>query len=308
MTKDFYLQDKNFRSMEPYEIIKSIEELKRGNTSPENFKMLYVACSKSSNAQDFIMEHLPISFFEEHFKTDDAVFIKVINLCNNLSVANPNNQEKLLDLLIPKINTIQWNQQSGKSFMMFLLACCQPTSLYRKRLTVDLLLPFVLVYHNATEEVDEDFYFNLITLMAEPALEFLKYGLTHLDITYSITDLLHDTAEVVPDQIDHEPFIKFILEIIQQRDLKPSQARSNIIGVFAALVGSSDKARCTALNCDAVEILKKLNKADMEDPAVLEWSVAALRFLVQFVDPEGKNKIYTPAPDAENIFDDPNFM
>ncbi|EAX87824.1 hypothetical protein TVAG_482490 [Trichomonas vaginalis G3] len=294
--------------MEPYLIVKAIEELKRGNTSPENFKTLYVACSQSSNSQDFILEHIPTQFFDDHLKTDDPILRKVLNLCNNLSVANPNNQEKLLDIVLSKIQQIQWNQQSGKSLLLFLLSCCQPHSLYRSKLTVDVLLPFVKVYHEATEEVDEDFYFHLITLMAECALDFLKYALTHIDITYSITDLLHDTCEAVPDTIDQEPFLKFILDIIQQNGLKPAQARSNIIGIFAALVGTSEKARCTALNLNAVDILKKINKADIDDPAVLEWSVAALRFLVQFVDPENQKKIYTPSPEAENIFDDKDFM
>ena len=291
--------------MEPFLIVRAIEEIKQGNLSQDNFKTLLKACTQGDNSQKFICEHFPTDFFVQHIKTGDEYITKALSLCNNMCIMNPTNQEKILPIVLPLLKDVKWDENTGKYAMLFLLACAQPGSENRSKITVDVLLPFFAVYKESDHELDEDFYNHLINLMTACPVEFLKYGLSYPENFYDITDLLHDACEEYPENIDQEELIKFILEKIQVQQISPEQAKSNLIGVFAALVGTSEKARIKAIDLGAVDVLKTLNKMDINDPALLEWSVAALRFLVQFVDPQEKPEIFKP---SENIFDADDFM
>ena len=293
--------------MEPFLIVKAIEEIKQGNLSDDNFKTLFKACTQGENSQKFICEHFPTDFYQQHIQTGDKFITKALSICNNLCVMNPINQEKLLPIVLPLLPKVTWDENTGKYALQFLLACAQPGNDNRSKITVDLLLPFFEVYRTADHELNEDFYFGLINLMTACPVEFLKYGLDNPDTLYDITDLLHDACEQFADNIEnHEELIQFIFDKIRVKQISPPQAKSNLIGVFAALVGASENAKNKALDMNAVDILKTINKIDINDPALLEWSVAALRFLVQFVDPVDKPNIYKPS--EENIFNADDFM
>jgi len=277
-----------------------------GCLSNEGFRVLYKECTKGTGSQSFVFDSLCDKFFLDHFSDNDTHFVRILALCNNLSIGNEEIQRKLLTITIPLVQSVKWNIQTATMYLMFVVASTQTKN--RDLISVKFLLPFLSLSMSKEDTDDNDeLDFFLLALIPSIAADLIEFALNNNTYAYHMYDLLHDSAESNPNLFDVSRVIPFILEVIQREKLSPSMARSNIIGIFAGLCGNSQEARNVAIESNAIKILSELRKSDGDDPAVLEWSVAALRFITQFVDPPENFQIFPKCDKPDPLLDE-DFM
>lgn len=291
--------------MEPFKIVEAIEAIKTEHPTPDFYKTLFIACTQSENSQNFIIDHLPQDYFSKHLKTGDEFLIKALSLAVNLSVNNARNQKILFEKITPLISGIEWTTLSARYMLLFLVTCTQPGTVLRDEMKLDYIIPFFKLWAEEDEQnLDEDFDFhliNIITCVAQDAVDYaINLPIESESIAYAIFDLLHDSCEEFHNRINHKALIEKIMDVIFRDNISPKQARSNLIGVFAALIGANEDARLTALDLGCLDKLKDIKKTDINDPALLEWSVAAVRFMTQFVDPPDKPNIFKPSQETQD--------
>ena len=259
----------------------------------EKFKDLFIYCTYGNEYQNYILKNITLNFILNHFNENDKYFLKILSLCNNLCIENLKNQEILLNLLFPLISKIKWNIKNSSNLLLFLITCFQPNSPFLNLLNLNFLEPFIQLSINK-EDIDEndEFDYNLIFLLSYFSTDLIYYALANPKIAYNILDLLLDITNNFSNNINFKTFISTILEIIQNENINPSMFRSNLLNVFANLIGFNINARNEAINQNAINILLNMNKNDFKDPALLEWSIASIRFMTQFIDPPDNVKIF----------------
>ena len=256
-----------------------IERIKDSSYDELVIKKLRNLCAKGRETQDLIRDSLPDDFFLTNMKESDML-VSILQLCNNLCVQNEDSQNRLFPLISPKFKTINWTVPSATAALMFIITCTQPESPFRSQISIDLLEPFF----NLPD--DNELEFCLITLFPPIASEILHYAMSHEDLVFLMLDRLHDALEHQPELFDTKKFITDLLSFIKQDVLPIKQTKSKIMGIFAAFVGCSEPARREALSQGALDIIMKTKKIDVNDPILLEWSTAAIRFLEGDIDSE----------------------
>ncbi|KAH0792082.1 hypothetical protein GPJ56_003881 [Histomonas meleagridis] len=254
-----------------------IERIKDSSYDGSVLKKLRNLCAKGRETQDLIRNSIPDDFFLANLKESENLVL-VLQLCNNLCVQNEDSQNRLFPLITPKFKTIQWTVPPATAALMFIITCTQPESAFRNQISIDLLEPFFNLPDN------DELEFCLITLFPPIASDVLRYAMSHENLVFIMLDRLHDALEHQPELFDTKTFIADLLSYIKQDVLPIKQSKSKIVGIFAAFVGCSEPARREALNQGAFDIIMKTKKIDVNDPILLEWSAAAIRFLEGDID------------------------
>lgn len=270
-----------------------------GTMDLNSMKLLRNMCANGENYQNLILENLDDAYFTEQIQTEKPLLTIVFQLCNNLCIENQNSQDRLVHLVFPLIKSVEWEPQSATAALMFINTCTQPESPHRNELTIDLIEPFLYLPDN------DEFDFILISILPAIAADVIPYIFNHQDICLITLDRIHDAIEFHPELFEPRSFIAALLEQIRKPTLPVHTSKSKIVGVFAAIVGCSGPARYEAIQQGAVELFKSMKKNDLNDPILLEWSVAALRFMVgEFVHESERNestdKSVYDAPDEPN--------
>lgn len=250
-----------------------ISQIESGNFNEDTLRNLRNLCAKGRETQDLILNSLPEAFFEQMMANDNKYLVAFLQLCNNLCVQNEISQKKLFPLISSKFAEIKWDVKTATAALMFTVTCTQPESEMREKLDLKLIEPFL----NLPDDDELEFY--IITLLPKMAVEAMDYAFDHKDITFLMLDRIHDALEHQPELFDHKAFIPKLLSYIKMDRLPIHQTKSKVMGIFAAFVGCSERARREALAENAIDIIMKTKKIDVNEPTLLEWSTAALRFL-----------------------------
>jgi hypothetical protein len=251
-----------------------IAAIESGKSTIDTIKTLRNLCAKGASFQTAILSCLPDSFFESNLRP--PILVATLELCNNLCVQNSVAQLRLFPLIAASFPAQSWTVASASAALMFTLTCTQPGSPLRPRLTLALLSTFLPLFASG----DDDFDFLLVSLLPPIAVDLLTYALAHPDAAMLLLDRLHDAVEFQPQLFDPATFVPALLGYIAQETLPVTMAKSKIIGIFTAIVGSSGLARAEAHRRNAMEVLLNTKKVDINDPILLEWSAAALRVLM----------------------------
>jgi hypothetical protein len=250
-----------------------IAAIESGTSTIDTIKTLRNLCAKGASFQTAVLSSLPDSFFESH--VHGPALVATLQLCNNLCVQNTPAQLRLFPLVAAAFPGQPWTVASGSAALMFTLTCTQPGSPLRRCLTLAFLAPFLPLFAAG----DDDFDFLLVSLLPPIGPDLLAHALARPDAALLLLDRLHDAVEFQPQLFDPAAFVPALLGYIAQDTLPVRMAKSKIIGIFTAIVGSSGFARAEAHRRNAMEVLLNTKKVDINDPILLEWSAAALRVL-----------------------------
>jgi hypothetical protein len=245
-----------------------------GSFTTETLKQLRNLCANGPDFQNAIRESLPDSLFIQNISPSSPFLLLLLQIATNLSVQNPTSQLKLFPLIIPLLSRLSWTLPTATAALLFINTCTRPESVLRPRLTIDLLAPF---FELAGE--DEEFDFLLVSVVPAVATEAVSFALENPRIALRVLDLLHDAVENDYGLCDIERFVPALLGYIGRDELPLKGIKSQVVGVFTALVGFSEEARVKALRLGAVDVLLRTKKVDRNDQSLLEWCVAALRIL-----------------------------
>lgn len=270
-----------------------IKKIKQGDHDKKYFNQLLRELMKGTEVQILILEKFGLNYLIESTTNKNGSSINFFHLCQNICVDNDENQKKLFPEILSKIENFSWDIDTAKSALMFINVCTTPDRAMRKLLTIEKMIPFIMIWKSVNKEnFDESFDLCICNVMTAVCVEAINYVITHEDLAYPILDILQDSCEQFPENIDHRAFIQKILDTIVIPDLKPTHTRSLLLTLLATLLIVSEDIKKIGLELNAVEVLKSMNKIDMNDPAILEWSVACLRHLTNFKDPDDTNILF----------------
>lgn len=250
-----------------------VNELKNGTFTAETIKTLRNLCAKGREIQDIIRETVPQEFILSHLKTESEHLQGVLQLLNNVCVQNEENQVALFDLVTATFKSIEWKVNTATAALHFILTCTAPGCSMRSKISVELLEPFWSLPD------DDNLEYLIITLMPTIACQIVDYALAHEPVVFLMLDRLHDAVEEQPECVDAPVFIKHLLGFIAQEQLPIKMAKSKLVGIFCALIGTYEPAWREAHNQNAADVIMTTKKIDVTDPILLEWCVAALRIL-----------------------------
>ena len=249
------------------------DKVNDGTFTVDTLKTLRNLCAKGREIQDMVIANIPLQFFLKQLHTDSDYLLITLQLLNNTCVQNDETQLQLFDAITAVFPSIEWKVETATAALHFLITCTREGSPFRDRISVELLLPFL----NLPD--DDDLEFLIITMLPPIANEVVDYALSHESMCFLLLDRLHDSVEELPEEVDASSFISKLLGLIKLDRLAFDMAKSKIVGVFCAFIGSYEPAKEEAIKQGAIDILLETKKIDVTDPILLEWSVAALRIL-----------------------------
>lgn len=249
------------------------DKVNDGTFTVDTLKTLRNLCAKGREIQDMVIANIPLEFFLKQLQTDSEYLLITLQLLNNTCVQNDETQLQLFDAITAVFPSIEWRVDTATAALHFLITCTREGSPFRDRISVELLLPFL----NLPD--DDDLEFLIITMFPPIANEVVDYALSHESMCFLLLDRLHDSVEELPEEVDAPSFISKLLGLIKLDRLAFDMAKSKIVGVFCAFIGTYEPAKEEAIKQGAIDILLDTKKIDVTDPILLEWSVAALRIL-----------------------------
>lgn len=249
------------------------DQVNSGVFTVDTLKTLRNLCAKGREIQDMIVANIPLSFFVDNLKTESEFLLVTLQLLNNVCVQNDETQLKLFDPVVATFPGIAWTVETATAAMHFLITCTREDSPFRDRISIELLSPLLSLSDNDNLE------FLIITMLPPIANDVVDFALAHESMCFLMLDRLHDSMEEFPEDVNAESFIAKLLALIKQDRLPIPMAKSKIVGVFCAFIGSYEPAKQEAIKQGAIDILLETKKIDVTDPILLEWSVAALRIL-----------------------------